>query len=183
MVKRTNKKLKTQTSKSKSNGKPAPKSTTKSTKKSAPKTNSVKPTKSTSLVAPAPVFLNFGHISINVENIAEAKQHYFELFGAKPFQEFPHYTSRECGLGQGFLDGKLDMDVCHLMIPNINIMMPLYYTEGIIIGMLLFGAWKYGKLKHPATYLAVVVNLFILFLEPIGKSELVQQFLKAIVKG
>ncbi len=67
--------------------------------------------------------------------------------------------------------------------PNINIITPLYYTQALIIGMLLFGAWKYGKLKHPATYLAVGVNLFILFLEPIGKSELVQQFLKAIVKG
>jgi hypothetical protein len=48
--------------------------------------------------------------------------------------------------------------------------------------MLLFGAWKYGKLRHPATYLAVAVNLFILFLEPIGRSVLVQQFLKAVVK-
>ena len=67
--------------------------------------------------------------------------------------------------------------------PNINIIIPLYYTQVLIIGMLLFGAWKYSKLKHPATYLAVGVNLFILFLEPIGKSDAVQLFLKAFVKG
>ena len=67
--------------------------------------------------------------------------------------------------------------------PNINIMIPLYYTQVLIIGMLLFGAWKYGKIKHPATYFAVGVNLFILFLEPLGKSEIVQLFLKAVFKG
>jgi len=67
--------------------------------------------------------------------------------------------------------------------PHINIMIPIYYTQVLIIGMLLFGAWKYGKLKHLAKYLAVGVNLFILFLEPIGKSEIIQQFLKAVVKG
>ena len=67
--------------------------------------------------------------------------------------------------------------------PDINIITPIYYTQALIIGMLLFGAWKYGKLKHPATYLAVGVNLFILFLEPIGRSEVVQQFLKVLVKG
>jgi hypothetical protein len=67
--------------------------------------------------------------------------------------------------------------------PNVNIMMPIYYAQILILGMLLIGAWKYGKLKHPATYLAVGINLFIFLLEPIGKSESVQLFLKAIIKG
>jgi len=67
--------------------------------------------------------------------------------------------------------------------PNINIMIPIYYTQVIIIGMLLFGAWKYGKLKHPATYLALGINLFIFLLEPIGRSESVQLFLRSIIKG
>ncbi len=67
--------------------------------------------------------------------------------------------------------------------PDINIIIPLYYTQALIIGMLLLGALKYQKLKHPATYLALAVNLFILLLEPIGKSESIQLFLKAIVKG
>lgn len=67
--------------------------------------------------------------------------------------------------------------------PKVNIMVPVYYSQILIIGMLLIGAWKYGKLKHPATYLAISVNLFILLLEPIGKSENVQLFLKSIIKG
>ena len=42
--------------------------------------------------------------------------------------------------------------------PNINIMLPVYFTQILIIGMLLLGALKYGKLKHPATYLALAVK-------------------------
>jgi len=67
--------------------------------------------------------------------------------------------------------------------PNINIITPVYYTQALIIAMLLAGAFKYGKLKHPATFLALGVNLFILFLEPIGRSAMVQAFLKAAIKG
>lgn len=67
--------------------------------------------------------------------------------------------------------------------PNINIIIPIYFAQVLIIGMLLIGAWKYRKLKHPATYLALAVNLFIFLLEPIGKLESVQQFLKALIKG
>ena len=67
--------------------------------------------------------------------------------------------------------------------PNINIMTPIYYTQILIIGMLLLGAWKYEKLKHSATWLAVGVNLFIFLLEPLGRSEAMQTFLKALIKG
>lgn len=67
--------------------------------------------------------------------------------------------------------------------PNINIMSPLYYTQILIIGMLLLAAWKYEKLKHPATWLAVAVNLFIFLLEPLGRSEAMQTFLRALIKG
>jgi hypothetical protein len=67
--------------------------------------------------------------------------------------------------------------------PNIDIMAPIFPTQAIIIGMLLLAAWKYNKLKHPATYLAVAVNLFILLLEPLGRSEAVQAFLKTVIKG
>lgn len=67
--------------------------------------------------------------------------------------------------------------------PNIDIMMPLYFTEMLIVGMVLLAAWKYDKLKHPATYLAVGINLFNCFLEPLGKSETIQVFLETIIKG
>jgi len=67
--------------------------------------------------------------------------------------------------------------------PQIDIVMPLYFTQILIISMLLVAAWKYSKLKHPATFVALGVNLFIFLLEPIGKSEAIQRFLKAVIKG
>lgn len=66
--------------------------------------------------------------------------------------------------------------------PKVAIMPSLYLSGGIILAILLLGAWKYGKLKHPATWLAVAVNVFNLFLEPLGRSESVQLFLKTILK-
>lgn len=68
-------------------------------------------------------------------------------------------------------------------MPSVDIILPLYVTQGIIIGMLLLGARKFGTLKHPATFLALAVNLFILLLEPLGRSENVQTFLRSVVKG
>lgn len=67
--------------------------------------------------------------------------------------------------------------------PNINIMRPLYITQFLILAMILLGAWKWDKLKHPATYLAIGVNLFIFLLEPLGRSEAVQLFLKGMIRG
>ena len=67
--------------------------------------------------------------------------------------------------------------------PNIDIIPSLYFTNVLIIAMLILFAWKYGKLKHPATLLALAVNVFNFLLEPIGKSETVQLFLKVMIKG
>ncbi len=67
--------------------------------------------------------------------------------------------------------------------PNIDIMFPLYISQCIIIALTLIAAWKYKKLTHPATFLAVGVNLYAFFLQPIGKSESVQAFLEAVIKG
>ncbi len=66
--------------------------------------------------------------------------------------------------------------------PDVNIMTPIYYSQFIILGMILIGAWKYDKWKHPATFLAIGVNIFIFLLEPIGRSETIQIFLKSIIK-
>ncbi len=84
-------------------------------------------------------------------------------------------------LGRGIQNIYVDMH--RKSWPNIDIMLPIYFTEVLIIGMLLLGAWKYKKLNHPATYVALGINLFIFLLEPIGKSDIVQQFLKAMIKG
>ena len=50
-------------------------------------------------------------------------------------------------------------------MPNVDIMVPLYIAQMLIIGMIAVAAWKFGTLRHPATYLAVAVNVFVLFLE------------------
>jgi hypothetical protein len=84
-------------------------------------------------------------------------------------------------LGRGVQNVHVGMQIKNW--PNIEIMPSLYVAEGIILAMLFLGAWKYGKLKHPATWLAVAVNVFNFFLEPLGRSEAVQFFLKAIIKG
>ncbi len=67
--------------------------------------------------------------------------------------------------------------------PHINIMIPMYMTQVLIIGMLLAASWKYGKLKHPGTYLALSVNVFIFLLEPLGRSKTIQSILEAAIKG
>lgn len=67
--------------------------------------------------------------------------------------------------------------------PAIDIMAPVYFCQFLIIIMTLLAAWKFGKLRHAATWLAVGVNLFNLLLEPLGRSEAIQQFLRAMVKG
>lgn len=84
-------------------------------------------------------------------------------------------------LGRGIQNVYVGMNIKDW--PNIDIMFPLCITQIIILAMLLLGAYKFQKLKHPATWLAVAVNLFIFLLEPLGRSENVQIFLKSILKG
>lgn len=84
-------------------------------------------------------------------------------------------------LGRGIQNIYVGMNISDW--PNIDIMAPIYFTQIIIIGLILLTAWKYRKLKHPGTFLAVGVNLYTCLLEPIGKSEHVQTFLETIIKG
>lgn len=67
--------------------------------------------------------------------------------------------------------------------PDIAIMTPIYFTQFIIIAIGLLAAWKYQKLKHPATFLLVAINLYACFIEPLGKSPTVQNFLETLIKG
>lgn len=67
--------------------------------------------------------------------------------------------------------------------PNIDIMSPVYFTQGLIILMIVLAALKFKKLKHPATWLAVIINIYTCFLEPLGKSEAVEVFLRTMIKG
>ncbi|MEJ2005145.1 MAG: hypothetical protein P8X57_09320, partial [Cyclobacteriaceae bacterium] len=84
-------------------------------------------------------------------------------------------------LGRGVQNVYIDMHSADW--PDIDIMQPIYLAQFIIIGLLLGGAWKYDKLKHPATYLALGINLFIFLLEPVGKSQAIQDILTSFIKG
>ena len=83
------------------------------------------------------------------------------------------------GRGMGFLLIALNIQD----MQNADIMIAGYITQVIILALVGAAAWKFGTLRHPATYLAVAVNVFIFFLEPIGRSEVVQAILKTVVKG
>jgi len=63
------------------------------------------------------------------------------------------------------------------------VMPPLYLTQVIIISMLLGVAAWIGKLRHPATYLAVAANLAVFFTPHLAKLEPVQAALRAIFQN
>lgn len=84
-------------------------------------------------------------------------------------------------LGRGIQNVYVGMNIKDW--PEIDIMAPVYLTQVLIIGLTLLTAKKYGKLRHPATYLAVGINLYTCLLEPLGKSESIQTFLVTILKG
>ena len=81
------------------------------------------------------------------------------------------------GMGNMFILAQIDQ------WPNIDIIFPNYITQAIILILILIAAKIYNKLKHPATYLAILINIYCLFVEPIGKSEAVQRFFETIIKG
>ena len=66
-------------------------------------------------------------------------------------------------------------------MPDVDIMTPTYVAVGIIVALTLWAAKRYGRLRHPATYLAVGVNLYILLMEPLGRSEWLQDFFKGLI--
>ena len=60
---------------------------------------------------------------------------------------------------------------------------PVYLTAAVIIGLLLWAAKRYGRLNHPATWVALGANLFNLLFEPLGKWEWLQGVLRMMIKG
>ena len=66
--------------------------------------------------------------------------------------------------------------------PDVDIYSSIYLCQGIIIALLLLTAFKFGKLKHPATFLALGVNLFVLVLiKPLGESGIMQSIIDALI--
>ena len=82
------------------------------------------------------------------------------------------------GRGFGFVQIITNLDIW----PNFKIMNSQYLALSVIILLTLLAALKYRKLKHPATWLAVGINIYALFLEPLGKSNIVQSLMNTIVK-
>ncbi|SHG44380.1 hypothetical protein [Flagellimonas flava] len=66
--------------------------------------------------------------------------------------------------------------------PNVDIMGPTYFTQFLIVTVLLLAAFKYKKLKHPGTYLALLVNVYVCFLEPLGRSATIETFLRTVIR-
>lgn len=63
-----------------------------------------------------------------------------------------------------------------------QVMVPLYLTTAVIIALLFWAANRYGRVNHPATWLALGANLFNLLLEPLGKWEWLQGVLRMMIK-
>lgn len=84
-------------------------------------------------------------------------------------------------LGRGL--GNLQFAIYAADLAHVDVMAPLYLTQAIIIGLTLVGAWHFEKLRHPATSVAVGVNLFVLLLEPLGRWAPLQDFLRAVIRG
>lgn len=60
---------------------------------------------------------------------------------------------------------------------------PLYITTAVIVALLFWAAHRYGRINHPATWLALGVNLFNLLFEPLGKWPWLQDVLRTMIKG
>jgi hypothetical protein len=68
-------------------------------------------------------------------------------------------------------------------LSKVDWLVTTYITSFIIIALSLLAAWKYQKLKHPATFLIVAVNLFNCLVGVIGKNRAIQVSLEQIIKG
>ena len=66
---------------------------------------------------------------------------------------------------------------------DINPISGLLISNAIIISLIIITALKYKHLKHPATYLAIGVNIFNCFMEPLGRWTALQEFFNAVIKG
>ncbi|MEM7704547.1 MAG: hypothetical protein AAF358_03285 [Pseudomonadota bacterium] len=58
---------------------------------------------------------------------------------------------------------------------------PIYLCQVIIISMTLVAASMLGKLRHPATLLAVCANATMFVMEPIARSPAAQAFWRAVI--
>lgn len=67
--------------------------------------------------------------------------------------------------------------------PNIDIVFPTLLSQVIILLLIIGAAWKYEKLTHPATFWALAINIYCLFIFQIGETVWVQRILNMLIKG
>lgn len=65
---------------------------------------------------------------------------------------------------------------------DVVVMTPIFLSQAIIIAMVLAAALSLKMLRHPATYLTVGANIVVFFMEPLGRSNALQDALRAIIK-
>lgn len=65
---------------------------------------------------------------------------------------------------------------------DIVVMPPIYLSQAILIALTLATAFALKKLTHPATFLAVGVNGVVFFMEPLGRTEALQNLLYAVIR-
>jgi hypothetical protein len=63
------------------------------------------------------------------------------------------------------------------------IVFAIYGSTLITLALLFWAAKRYGRFNHPATWLAVGVNLFNLLFEPLGRWPWLQHFVTTVIKG
>jgi len=66
--------------------------------------------------------------------------------------------------------------------PDVDIYTPIVISQISIVALTLAAAWKYGKLKHPATWWALAINFYALFIFKLGESQWVQTVLSTMIK-
>jgi hypothetical protein len=58
---------------------------------------------------------------------------------------------------------------------------PLYLAQTIIIALTFLFAWRFDKLRHPATWLTVVANATLFVMEPIARDPEIQNFWRTLI--
>ena len=58
---------------------------------------------------------------------------------------------------------------------------PIYLTQAIIVALTLVFAWRFGKLRHPATWVAVAANVAVIAVTPLAQSPTVQEFWRSVI--
>jgi len=66
---------------------------------------------------------------------------------------------------------------------DIVVMTPIYVSQAIIVAIIVIAASLLNQLRHPATYLAIAVNLFVCLMQPLGQSVFLEGMLRTVIKA